>query len=172
MSEDVRSQVFRSVIEYGREAMKAAILINGGASIALLAFLGNIWIKQSGHGIIDSLSLAIISFSVGIVVAGLSWVISYMWYFDFNNTLEKFQFLDQLRKDADKVNELQQQHSYMIYVDYEGEWEKHNKELEKYRNDSKKKYRFTISLVSLSFVSFAVGMGISVRAIVVHFSSF
>jgi hypothetical protein len=34
-------EMFRTVITYGSEAMKAAILVNGGAAVALLAFLGS-----------------------------------------------------------------------------------------------------------------------------------
>jgi hypothetical protein len=34
-------EMFRTLITYGAEAMKAAILVNGGAAVALLAFLGS-----------------------------------------------------------------------------------------------------------------------------------
>ena len=36
---------------YGRAAIEAAILLNGGASVALLAFLGNLAIVQQTKGI-------------------------------------------------------------------------------------------------------------------------
>ena len=36
---------------YGRAAIQAAILLNGGASVALLAFLGNLAIVQQTKGI-------------------------------------------------------------------------------------------------------------------------
>src|SRR5215467_7051152 len=36
---------------YGRAAIQAAILLNGGASVALLAFLGNLAIAQQTKGI-------------------------------------------------------------------------------------------------------------------------
>jgi len=36
---------------YGRAAIQAAILLNGGASVALLAFLGNLAIAQQTKGV-------------------------------------------------------------------------------------------------------------------------
>jgi hypothetical protein len=36
---------FRSVISYGQLAIKSAMLENGGAAVAVLAFIGNLWSK-------------------------------------------------------------------------------------------------------------------------------
>ena len=39
----VETENFKSVILTGQSALKSAILINGGAAVALLAFIGHVW---------------------------------------------------------------------------------------------------------------------------------
>jgi hypothetical protein len=36
-------ELFRSVISSGQHALKTSILVNGGAAVALLAFVSNVW---------------------------------------------------------------------------------------------------------------------------------
>ena len=40
-------ELMRATVAFGQFAIKSAILINGGATVALLAFIGNIW-KDGG----------------------------------------------------------------------------------------------------------------------------
>ena len=56
------------------EAIKFLALINGGASIALLAFLGNIY--ASGRPIPD-MRCAMVLFAFGLVACGLSFATAY-----------------------------------------------------------------------------------------------
>lgn len=74
---DPGSQMFRSVIDYGRDALKAAMLINGGAAIALLAFVGTIWSKKSAEAAAGSLACALASFSFGVLVAAVACAFAY-----------------------------------------------------------------------------------------------
>ncbi|MGR3219179.1 MAG: hypothetical protein ACUZ8H_05085 [Candidatus Anammoxibacter sp.] len=52
-------EMFKSVISYGATALKSAILINGGAAVALLAFIGNIWNKGIPQAAVGPLTSAI-----------------------------------------------------------------------------------------------------------------
>jgi hypothetical protein len=60
---------FKSVIEAGGTALKSATLINGGAVIALLAFLGNIMSKEPYFG--QSLQVAALNRSMAAFVCGV-----------------------------------------------------------------------------------------------------
>ena len=66
------AEMFKAVIESGLSALKAAILINGGAAVALLAFLGSIASRQGAPGVelIGPMSLAMMKFFFGVGVAG------------------------------------------------------------------------------------------------------
>lgn len=68
-------EMFKSVIEAGQTALKSAILINGGAAAALLAFLGNLLTKEAPTGInfpIATISHAMLIFVIGVGLAGLA----------------------------------------------------------------------------------------------------
>src|SRR5690349_6461424 len=43
---DMDKEMFKSVLESGHNALKAVMLINGGAAVAFLAFLGNLLTKS------------------------------------------------------------------------------------------------------------------------------
>lgn len=70
-------ELFRSVITYGSAALKSSLLINGGAAAALLAFIGNIWAKETGAEAVKSLTMAILLFSFGVLAAALGTAGSY-----------------------------------------------------------------------------------------------
>jgi hypothetical protein len=62
---------FRVVIEAGKEAINAAILINGGAVIALMAFVGN----AAGHGsskVVIAMAVPLLLFGYGALFGGLA----------------------------------------------------------------------------------------------------
>ena len=66
---------------YGRAAIQAAILLNGGASVALLAFLGNLAIAQQTKGItghFTTLRDAFVCFGTGVMLAACSNVIAFL----------------------------------------------------------------------------------------------
>jgi len=66
---------------YGRASIQSALLLNGGASIALLAFLGNLAIAQQTRGLAGSFSTlkeSFVCFGVGVVLAAGSNVVAFL----------------------------------------------------------------------------------------------
>jgi len=66
---------------YGRASIQSALLLNGGASIALLAFLGNLAIAQQNKGITGSfltLKESFVCFGVGVMLAASSNVVAFL----------------------------------------------------------------------------------------------
>ncbi|SRR5579885_269047 len=68
-------ETFRSVIQAGQTALRTVILINGGAAVALMIFLGNIWAdtEPPAH-ILNSL----LAFSAGVLWGGLATGTTYL----------------------------------------------------------------------------------------------
>jgi hypothetical protein len=64
-------EMFRSVIEAGREALKAVVLINGGAVVALLGFLGAAIAKSFPSSLGLSLAGALGYFGAGVLLGAL-----------------------------------------------------------------------------------------------------
>ena len=77
MSADGAWTVFRSMIEYGRETLRAAMLINGGAAVALLAFIGAVWEKKEDSEVVFSLAFALAFYSLGVLAAVLACASAY-----------------------------------------------------------------------------------------------
>ena len=80
------------VSQTGHLALKSAILINGGASVALLAFLGKLWESTSGHtALFSNMPLALLLFVLGVlssaVAAGFTYLAS---CFGMQETAKKF----------------------------------------------------------------------------------
>lgn len=74
---------FRSVIQSGQSALKSCILINGGASVALLAFAGHL-VRQAEPAIsVRSVALAMSAFVGGVFAGGLASGLTYLsqWFF-------------------------------------------------------------------------------------------
>ena len=66
---------------YGRASIQSALLLNGGASIALLAFLGNLAIAQQTKGLAGSFSIlkeSFACFGVGVMLAAGSNVVAFL----------------------------------------------------------------------------------------------
>ncbi|HEM6675109.1 TPA: hypothetical protein ACHFX9_000378 [Citrobacter farmeri] len=74
-------EVFRSVITVGANASKAFMIINGGAAIALLAFLGNIWNKESTPTAAASISFSLLLFCLGVLCSGVCSGFTYLAQF-------------------------------------------------------------------------------------------
>ena len=64
-------EVFKSVITVGANACRAFMIMNGGAAIALLAFLGNIWNKSSTPDASKAIAISLAIFCVGVLASGL-----------------------------------------------------------------------------------------------------
>ena len=67
-------EMFKSVLETGKVALTTPILVNGGASVALLAFIANISAKSDvGSGVgIPSIAGALMWFVFGVLLAALA----------------------------------------------------------------------------------------------------
>jgi hypothetical protein len=66
---------------YGRASIQSALLLNGGASIALLAFLGNLAIAQQTKGLtggFSTLKESFVCFGVGVMLAAGSNVVAFL----------------------------------------------------------------------------------------------
>jgi hypothetical protein len=66
---------------YGRAAIQSALLLNGGASVALLAFLGNLAIAQQTKGLSGSFTTfedAFVCFGIGVMLAASSNVVAFL----------------------------------------------------------------------------------------------
>ena len=60
-------QMFKSVILAGQTALKSTILINGGAAVALLAFIGSVWDKTTDENVVRKLLISMLLFVAGVI---------------------------------------------------------------------------------------------------------
>lgn len=65
-------EMLRSVITVGQSALKSALLINGGAAVAMLAFLGRLFSGKSSLMSLDGLSIALLQFVWGVLAAAIA----------------------------------------------------------------------------------------------------
>jgi hypothetical protein len=70
-------EMFRSVIESGQAALKAAFLVTGGGAAALLAFTGSVWKHLPAIGI-QSLSTALFILGLGAFLIALASGFTYL----------------------------------------------------------------------------------------------
>jgi len=71
-------EMFNSVLAAGRDTLKSITLINGGAVVVLLAFLGKIWDGKEYTDVVNALSTSILIFSMGVLCAALATGITYI----------------------------------------------------------------------------------------------
>jgi len=86
-----------ALINLSQNAFKTIIIINGGAAVALLAFLGNIWAKDPSLEVVISIASAISLFSIGVLVgalgSGMVYVCNYLYAINKSSTATKFHIL-------------------------------------------------------------------------------
>ena len=73
-----RSNLFNSAIQTGQGALKCVILINGGAAVALLALIGNIWVKGAGFPVAALLMDSTLGFTAGVFMGAIASGITYL----------------------------------------------------------------------------------------------
>jgi uncharacterized membrane protein YidH (DUF202 family) len=92
MADDISDQhwieTYKSLITLSIEGFKFALFANGGAAVALLAYLGNVSGKGSS---VPDMHCAMAKFLVGIVACGLAMVFAY---------LTQLQLLNESRRGA------------------------------------------------------------------------
>ena len=59
------AEQFKAAVSAGENALKSVILINGGAAIALLAFVGSIWDKSANDIDVNKLLISMVIFVAG-----------------------------------------------------------------------------------------------------------
>jgi hypothetical protein len=69
----------RAAIDIGIAALKTAALINAGASVALLAFVGQLWNKGAGHVIVSHILHSGVPFVWGLLSASGSFAVAYFY---------------------------------------------------------------------------------------------
>jgi len=69
-----RLEVFKIVTNAGQAALKSAILINGGGSVAILAFIGNIFktVDPINASLVHSLGVSLRMFAIGTLCAAMA----------------------------------------------------------------------------------------------------
>lgn len=82
-------EMFKSIIGYGSAALKSAILINGGAAAAVLAFIGNIWSKGTAPAAVSHLTGSIVYFSFGVLTAALATATSYFTQYFYGEAYQR-----------------------------------------------------------------------------------
>ncbi|MDK4215887.1 hypothetical protein [Pantoea agglomerans] len=79
-------ETFKSVITVGANACRAFMIMNGGAAIALLAFLGNIWEKDSAPAASKAIALSLAIFCAGVLASGLCAGLTYFAQSAYGNS--------------------------------------------------------------------------------------
>lgn len=70
-------EMFRTVIDSGQAALKASLLIGGGASAALLAFASSAWKSLNADGL-EILGLTVFLLSCGVLLVGIAAGLTYL----------------------------------------------------------------------------------------------
>ena len=70
-------EMFKSVLDAGKSAIDALLIINGGAVIALLGVLSNLAGKENGDKLARGLALPLLEFGVGVLLAACCFAFRY-----------------------------------------------------------------------------------------------
>jgi hypothetical protein len=75
---EMELEMLRSVITTGQNALKAVLLINGGAAVALLAFVGSLWNNPNAEPLRPELAYGLSLFVWGVLAAACASGASYL----------------------------------------------------------------------------------------------
>lgn len=89
-------EMMRSTVMTGQSALKSSLLINGGAAVAVLAFLGNAWSKSIPRPIVLQASYGLSLFVWGVLAAATAAGATY---------LSQAGYGDQLGKNSQKIGD-------------------------------------------------------------------
>lgn len=88
---DLALEMFRSVLGFAQHALKTIILVNGGAAVAVLAFIGNIWTKLQGINVAEALITSEAWFAGGVLLGAVATGTSYFaQYFYERKTFDRW----------------------------------------------------------------------------------
>lgn len=82
-------EMFKSVIQSGQNAIKTMLLLNGGAAIALLAFIGKL--SDNNSRAIPDFAYSITSFVVGALLMGFVACLTYLAQIAFDSHVSRHQ---------------------------------------------------------------------------------
>lgn len=82
---DFNLEMLRGTVATGQSAVKSALLINGGAAVAVLAFLGNAWNKGFPHHVLTSAAYGLSLFVWGVLAAAAASGFTYISQAGFGN---------------------------------------------------------------------------------------
>jgi uncharacterized BrkB/YihY/UPF0761 family membrane protein len=68
-------ETYKSLVTLSTEGFKFSALINGGAAVALLAYLGNVAGKDAAR---PDMSCAMFAFLFGLALVGFAWLFAYL----------------------------------------------------------------------------------------------
>jgi len=85
---DINKELFKSAITSGENAIKAAMLINAGASVAVLAFLGNL-VSKAPHVKLGEFPTAMLCFVAGVLVTAIASGFTYFTQHCYNHGRKK-----------------------------------------------------------------------------------
>lgn len=86
--ESLRLTFLNSAATLAQSTIKGAMLINGGAAVAVLAFIGNIWSKC--NEVPESIAWSVASYSGGVLIAGIAMGTAYFTqYYYLENLLNE-----------------------------------------------------------------------------------
>ena len=81
-----REETYKSLIQIGVSALKFVLLANGGAAVAILAFIGKVYLPGTP---IPNVAPSLVLFLLGIVFGGLAHVTGYATQFTLYNEEDK-----------------------------------------------------------------------------------
>lgn len=74
---DADMEMLRSTIQLGQVALKSALLINGGAAVAFLAFMGTAWAQLTSLAAKEALACSMAWFVWGVLATGIGTMLAY-----------------------------------------------------------------------------------------------
>ena len=78
-------ETYKSMIDYGRGMLRFVFLVNGGAIVGIMTFMGNVYAKT---GTVLNMKTPIVIFLLGVLFAGVATATAYMTQFKlFNETV-------------------------------------------------------------------------------------
>ncbi len=90
---------FQAAVQAGQAALKSAFLINGGAAVALLAFIGNIWTKTNAN--VSGLGFPLLLYVFGVWCPAIATGLTYLVQCQYGKSVKDD---DHFARSARKIN--------------------------------------------------------------------
>ena len=71
-------ETYKGLISLSVEALKMLALVNGGAAIAILTYIGNLASHQQLNGPLPRTRFALVCFSLGVFAVALAFIVAYV----------------------------------------------------------------------------------------------